>query len=128
MILKLTGYPVITDGREKGAETQEELLFVATLMRWILLNESDWTQLQDTNMGPTLKQEWAVFRQYLRDLPSTFLNEFSANDAGRGNAQCNSARRWTLLEKFSDIHCSLCTPDSSCVLAESILSANDLIR
>ena len=77
MILKLTGYPVITDGHEKGAETQEELLFVATLMRWILLNESDWTQLQDTNMGPTLKQEWATFRQYLRDLPSTFPNEFS---------------------------------------------------
>ena len=77
MILQLAGYPVVTDGHRKGAETQEELLYVATLIRWILLNESDWTQLIDTNMGPTLKQEWATFRQYLRDLPSTFPTNFS---------------------------------------------------
>lgn len=34
-----------------------------------LLQESDWTRLDDTNLSPTQKEAWAVYRQALRDLP-----------------------------------------------------------
>ena len=76
MIIQLAGYPVIIDDHEKGAETQEELLFVAKLVRWILLNESDWTQVADSVLDADLKQEWVVFRQHLRDLPASFPSQF----------------------------------------------------
>ena len=38
--------------------------------RNILLRESDWTQLPDV-YSDEKKQEWAIYRQALRDLPST---------------------------------------------------------
>jgi hypothetical protein len=78
MIIQLAGYPIFANGQDKPAQTPEELLGAAKIIRWILLNESDWTQLPDSNMGPVLKQEWAVFRQHLRDLPPTFPAELSA--------------------------------------------------
>ena len=78
MIIQLAGYPVFVNGHEKGAATPEEIRLAFTVIRWILLNESDWTQLPDSNMGPVLKQEWAVFRQYLRDLPLSLPSELSA--------------------------------------------------
>lgn len=35
-----------------------------------LLVTSDWTQLLDTPLTDTQRQEWAVYRQALRDLPA----------------------------------------------------------
>ena len=35
-----------------------------------LLAESDWTQLTDNALTDAKKQEWAVYRQKLRDLPA----------------------------------------------------------
>ena len=35
-----------------------------------LLSESDWTQLTDNALTDAKKQEWAVYRQQLRDLPA----------------------------------------------------------
>jgi hypothetical protein len=78
MIIQLAGYPMIVDGHEKGAQTQGELLFTVNLIRWILLNESDWTQLSDVLMEPIVRQEWITFRQYLRDLPSILPSELSS--------------------------------------------------
>lgn len=40
------------------------------LKRNLLLAECDWTQLIDCPLDETKKQEWATYRQELRDLPS----------------------------------------------------------
>jgi len=36
-----------------------------------LLKQSDWTQINDSPLSDAKKQEWATYRQSLRDLPST---------------------------------------------------------
>ena len=36
-----------------------------------LLKQSDWTQMPDSPLTDTKKQEWQVYRQALRDLPQT---------------------------------------------------------
>ena len=36
-----------------------------------LLQECDWTQLNDSDLTPESKQHWTVYRQTLRDLPAT---------------------------------------------------------
>ena len=36
-----------------------------------LLRDSDWTQLGDAALGDHTAEEWATYRQSLRDLPST---------------------------------------------------------
>ena len=36
-----------------------------------LLRQSDWTQVNDCPLSDSKKQEWATYRQSLRDLPST---------------------------------------------------------
>lgn len=36
-----------------------------------LLSSSDWTQMPDVPLTPEQKQAWAVYRQVLRDFPST---------------------------------------------------------
>ena len=41
-------------------------------MRNGLLEESDWTQLNDSPLSDSKKQEWATYRQELRDLPSLY--------------------------------------------------------
>ena len=39
--------------------------------RELLLKDSDWTQLADAQVD---KQEWATYRQALRDIPQTYAN------------------------------------------------------
>jgi hypothetical protein len=41
-------------------------------MRNGLLEESDWTQVNDCPLSDSKKQEWATYRQELRDLPSLY--------------------------------------------------------
>jgi len=36
-----------------------------------LLEESDWTQVNDSPLSDTKKAEWATYRQALRDVPAT---------------------------------------------------------
>ena len=40
--------------------------------RNILLTNSDWTQNSDSPLSDAKKQEWATYRQSLRDLPSQY--------------------------------------------------------
>jgi hypothetical protein len=47
------------------------LLFNIRLERKKLLDESDWTQFDTSPLSSEKKEEWAVYRQALRDLPST---------------------------------------------------------
>ena len=42
-------------------------------MRDILLNESDWTQNKDVQLPND--EEWKIYRQELRDLPSKYLEK-----------------------------------------------------
>jgi hypothetical protein len=35
------------------------------------LSQSDWTQLADAPLSPEQKQDWTVYRQALRDVPSS---------------------------------------------------------
>ena len=35
-----------------------------------LLRDSDWTQIADASLGAHTAEEWAAYRQELRDLPS----------------------------------------------------------
>ena len=37
--------------------------------RTLLLSESDWTQLNDSDLTSESKQHWMTYRQALRDLP-----------------------------------------------------------
>ena len=36
-----------------------------------LLRDSDWTQIADASLGAHTVEEWATYRQELRDLPAT---------------------------------------------------------
>jgi hypothetical protein len=49
--------------------TFEEILENAYLRRRVELQDSDWTQAVDNPMSDERKQEWAVYRQALRDVP-----------------------------------------------------------
>jgi len=40
-----------------------------------LLSSSDWTQIADSPFDATKKNEWRVYRQALRDLPSAYVTE-----------------------------------------------------
>ena len=45
-----------------------------------LLKESDWTQVNDCPLSDSKKQEWATYRQSLRDLPSNNSSATSIDD------------------------------------------------
>ena len=38
--------------------------------RDLLLNQSDWTRMDDNQLSSDKKAEWAIYRQALRDLPA----------------------------------------------------------
>jgi uncharacterized protein (DUF1330 family) len=41
-----------------------------------LLKDSDWTQISDYDLGLENKEQWALYRQELRDLPEVQSNPF----------------------------------------------------
>jgi hypothetical protein len=45
-----------------------------------LLEESDWTQVNDSPLSDTKKAEWATYRQALRDLPANNTSATSIDD------------------------------------------------
>ena len=40
--------------------------------RDVMLRETDWTQIADAALGAHTAEEWATYRQELRDLPAGF--------------------------------------------------------
>lgn len=48
----------------------EKLLYDIRQERDKKLSQSDWTQFNDSPLDNTKKQEWATYRQALRDLPA----------------------------------------------------------
>lgn len=78
-VITITDSEVI-EVQQKRALTQEEIdnnyeketyILNAGIreMRNIFLKDSDWTQLADVNLSEVKRQEWATYRQALRDLP-----------------------------------------------------------
>lgn len=62
---------------EKTTIPELELMVKIRLERNKGLELSDWTQLPDSPLSPAKKQEWAEFRQKLRDLPNGIPNDAS---------------------------------------------------
>ena len=65
----VNGQHTIMDYTEQ--EIKKAKMFSLRSYRGILLKESDWTQMPDSPLTETKKQEWATYRQQLRDLPAT---------------------------------------------------------
>lgn len=59
--------------RQAEFAAQSNEYYVSTLRgeRNELLKQSDWTQFNDSPLDNTKKQQWATYRQALRDLPAT---------------------------------------------------------
>jgi len=58
----------------------DNILEILRLKRDALLNESDWTQVNDSPLSDTKKAEWATYRQELRDLPSSHQSTTNFDD------------------------------------------------
>ena len=50
--------------------TNSDLFKILRESRDLLLNQSDWTRMDDNQLSSDKKAEWATYRQALRDLPS----------------------------------------------------------
>jgi hypothetical protein len=68
-------YKLIDGVHTHNPPTQEQLdakeLTIARSKRNDLLRESDWTQLPNNPLPSEKQEEWAVYRQQLRDIPET---------------------------------------------------------
>lgn len=54
--------------------TEEQKWAYIRITRNRLLNACDWTQLPDAPLTEEQKQAWGVYRQVLRDIPSSYTN------------------------------------------------------
>ena len=62
-------------------EGNENAYIIERMRQWrdILLTQSDWTQLPDSPLSDSKKQEWATYRQALRDFPASWTPADTAN-------------------------------------------------
>ncbi len=63
--------------REDDAAAQDLDFSGVRQQRDSILKRTDWTQIADAKLGDHTAEEWATYRQKLRDLPAT-------SDAGSG--------------------------------------------
>jgi len=69
---------IIVDG--KAVIRTDNVLEILRANRDSLLAESDWTQMNDSPLSTSKKQEWATYRQDLRNLPNNNVNITSIDD------------------------------------------------
>tara|TARA_R100000781_G_scaffold106225_1_gene70221 strand:- start:195 stop:428 length:234 start_codon:yes stop_codon:yes gene_type:complete len=62
---------VTTNNGFPDATDEMKLAFMRN-KRDVLLAQTDWTQMQDSPLSDSKKQEFARYRQQLRDFPSTW--------------------------------------------------------
>ena len=62
-------------------EGNENAYYIDQMRAWRddLLRQSDWTQMSDSPLSDSKKQEWATYRQALRDFPSDWVPSDTAN-------------------------------------------------
>lgn len=70
----------VVEGTVKSETSAQDILVEIRQMRDSALAFCDWTQLSDSPFTNSQKEEWAVYRQSLRDLPSTQLGVESLSD------------------------------------------------
>lgn len=58
---------------EMAIESQKDSEEIIRMIRNNLLSDSDWTQVFDSPLTETKREEWKLWRQYLRDLPTQFI-------------------------------------------------------
>jgi hypothetical protein len=64
----------IVEGKDSWDDmSTEECMKALRGLRNYLLTASDWTQIIDSPLSDAKRQEWAEYRQSLRDLPSGTL-------------------------------------------------------
>jgi hypothetical protein len=56
---------------DRKAAVDLDFTFVRS-RRDVLLRDCDWTQIADASLGDHTAEEWAAYRQELRDLPAGF--------------------------------------------------------
>jgi hypothetical protein len=59
----------IQELEDRKAAADLDFTFVRS-QRDAMLRDTDWTQLADASLGDHTAEEWATYRQELRDLPS----------------------------------------------------------
>ena len=69
----------LTNGLLEADYTNSFLTQQLRRKRTSLLKKSDWTQLPDSPLTDAKKQEWATYRQALRDFPATWTPADTAN-------------------------------------------------
>lgn len=68
MRLQLYGWP--KNDMSGIATTQDEKMEALREMRDVLLRECDWVLLPDCQLSESTVDQWKLWRQYMRDLPS----------------------------------------------------------
>jgi hypothetical protein len=64
---------VVVDKDTSAQDAERDYVFFI-MKRNALLTQSDWTQGADSPLSDTQKQEWATYRQALRDLPQNTVD------------------------------------------------------
>ena len=76
------GVPILRSENEKQSLISERDVYTVESLRSErdkLLAASDWTQLPDSPLSDSKKEEWATYRQQLRDLPANTPDPSSPN-------------------------------------------------
>ena len=75
-------YHYVGDARYRLGDDYARTIFFENLRgeRNFLLNQSDWTQFQDSPITGSKLTEWQTYRQELRDLPSTITYTSQSED------------------------------------------------
>lgn len=74
--------------------TGEDLLACLKDLREVLLKECDWTVGNDSPLEPSVKQDWAVWRQYLRDITNLYNTSNITQIVEIPNPPYGSPRSW----------------------------------
>ena len=72
-IKSLADFTIVAD-LDKVSSKNNKKLDEMRKTRDTLLSQCDWTQGNDSPLSPEKKEEWAAYRQSLRDLPSTVMD------------------------------------------------------
>lgn len=75
-------YHYVGDARYRLGDDYDRTIFFENVRgeRNFLLNQSDWTQFQDSPITGSKLTEWQTYRQELRDLPSTITYTSQSED------------------------------------------------
>lgn len=75
-------YHYVGDARYQLGDDYDRTIFFENVRgeRNFLLNQSDWTQFQDSPITGSKLTEWQTYRQELRDLPSTITYTSQSED------------------------------------------------